>query len=126
MKRKRKKRPSLKQIQLRQKSYIRKIKHRKQAALRNRIFKESIISNKRITAIDIDTGTKYFVATPPSVFSLANLEDSLLFMNTVSKGVSKDKTIKRIFFDLSLISEIDYVGVCLMLCKNTVNAVLCA
>lgn len=115
MKIKRRKRPSLRQIQLKQKSNVRKIKRRKIVALKKRIYKKSIIRDKRVTTVDVDTGTRHFFATPPSVFSLDNLEESLLFINTVSKGVTKDKTIKKIFFDLSHISDIDYVGICLML-----------
>lgn len=112
---KKKKNISHKRILLRQRAEFRRIRRRK--LYLNRKNRLVFIKTNKTTRFPIilDEGEVSTVALLPSNLSLNNLEESIKFINEVSSSISKDKSITRIFFDLSNIVQIDYVGICLML-----------
>lgn len=105
---------SSKQILLHQRAVIRRIKRRKEYLRKKHILKHTKISYKVPIVLDTE-GLLVTKATLPEIFSLNNLEECIRFINQVTAGVANDKSIERIYFDLSQIIEIDYIGICFML-----------
>lgn len=115
MKKKKNKKNSHKRILLKQRAELRRIRRRKLYLNRkNRLVFFRTNKTTRFSII-LDEGEVSTVAQLPSNLSINNLEESIKFINEVSSSISKDKSISRIFFDLSNIVQIDYVGICLML-----------
>lgn len=110
----RKKCISSKRELLRQKSFIRRIRKRKVYLKKKNTFKIKKSTVRIVLPINIG-GKIVMLETLPQVFSINNLEECIRFINKVTKDVSSDKSIQRIFFDLSKITQIDYLGICFIL-----------
>lgn len=110
----RKKYHSHKQIMLRQQSIVRKIRRRNVYLKNKQVFRIRKNSVRVVVPIKIN-GLNVMIESLPNVFSMNNLEECVEFINKVMKDVSVDKSIQRVFFDLSSITEIDYLGICFIL-----------
>lgn len=110
----RKKYLSHKQILLRQQSIVRKIRRRNVYLKKKQTFRIQKNSVRVVVPIKIN-GLNVMIESLPNAFSMNNLEECVEFINKVMKDVSVDKSIQRVFFDLSSITEIDYLGICFIL-----------
>lgn len=99
---------------LRQRSIVRKVRRRKKYLRKKHIFRIRKESVRVVVPIKIN-GLNVMIESLPNVFSMNNLEECVEFINKVMKDVSVDKSIQRVFFDLSSITEIDYLGICFIL-----------
>lgn len=109
------KKDSKKRILLKQRSEMRKIRRRKKYLQKKHSKRISKLETASNLVIDLNSGNIYHKVTLPSNLTINNLEGAIRFVNDISSRVNKDKYLRPIYFDLSSIVQIDYVGLCFML-----------